>query len=294
VGDEERCQGGIREIETGRQVSFSPLLAHRENSLQFETNSNSGFWLDSAVGMAQFEDFWQTIAEKVQVYRNDISHLSSDGIHLKDGPVVPCDILLLGTGFKDEYPFFDMAEHIRLGLSHPSTTNPEDQEWNLLSEEADRKLIAKYPILATTPGFQKSPELTAFHLYESIGPIRDRSIAFVGCVGLVSMFTGAEVQAIWASAWLDGTLQLPSEEEMKKRTAMDSRWSRRRYPFYSRTSGINFDLECVAYCDRLLKELGLSSHLKGLSWWQYWTKVNWQKDYEGCLSEYLENLKKQS
>lgn len=269
-------------------------FAKRLNHFGLKLISNSGFWLNAAVGMAQFEDFWQTIAERVQVYRNDISLLSVDGINLQDGPVVPCAILLLGTGFKDEYPFFDLSEHIRLGLAHPPTGSAEDQEWNRLTEEADREITSKFPILIASPDYEKSPGRTPFRLYGAIGPIHDRSIAFVGCVSLVSMFAGAEVQALWASAWVDGTIQLPSDEEMKKRVATDNQWSRRRYPFYSKTSGFSYDLECVPYCDRLLEELGVSSHLKGLGWWQYWTKVNWQKDYEGCMSEYLEKRKKQN
>ncbi|KAF2101687.1 FAD/NAD(P)-binding domain-containing protein [Rhizodiscina lignyota] len=261
------------------------------NKMKPEANE---FWLNAAVGMVQVEDFWPTIAEKVHVYRNDISHLASDGIHLEDGPVIPCDIFLLGTGFKEEYPFFDAAEHTRLGLSHPPTSNAEQDEWLSLQEEADKEIISRFPMLARGPGFQKTPRVTPFRLYNAIASLSDPTIVFLGCVSLVNMFAGAEWQALWASAYLDGNIELPSKEEMKKQIAMDNQWSRRRYPFYGETSGICFDMECVLYGDRLLKELGCTSHIDGLSGWQYWTKVNFANQYKGVMGEYVANLKKQN
>lgn len=244
--------------------------------------------------MVQWEDFWTIIAEQVHVYRNDISHFSSDGIHLEDGPVLPCDYFLLGTGFKEEYPFFSAEEHRRLGLAHPPISNAEQDEWLRLSEAADKEIIHRFPMLEHGPGFTKTPRVTPFRLYNTIAPLSDPTIAFLGCVSLVNMFAGAEWQALWACAYLDGNIELPPKEEMRKRIAMDNQWSRRRYPFYGETSGICFDLECIFYGDRLLEELGCTSHIDGLSNWEYWTKVNFAEQYKGVLGEYVANLKKRN
>ena len=81
---------------------------------------------------------------------------------------------------------------------------------------------------------------------------------------------------------------------MKKRTAVDNQWSRRRYPFYSGTRGTTLNLETATYCDWLLRELGMDSHIRALTWWQYWTDVNVQKRYEGCIAEYVDKEKKEN
>jgi dimethylaniline monooxygenase (N-oxide forming) len=250
---------------------------------------SSTFWHSTASGVVQFEDFWPTIAENVQVYRSNVSHLSSNQIHLEDENIaIPCDILLLGTGFKTEYPFFDSVDHARLGLPQP--LKAETFEWQQLSQAVDKEIIAKFPLLRESTKYQSPRTETPFRLYNAIAPIEDRSIAFVGSATLVNMFLAAEVQALWASAVLDGTLELPSEVEMKRKVARDCQWSSRRYPYYGKV-GNSFTLECIAYCDELLRDLGLTSHIRDLSWYDYWTKVNFQDSYKGCIEEYLSKTK---
>jgi dimethylaniline monooxygenase (N-oxide forming) len=241
--------------------------------------------------MTQLPDFWETIRTKVQVYRNDVESLSQAGIHLEDGPVLPCDALLLGTGFRHEYPFFNLPQHIELGLSHPPTDTKDEAEWAQRTSEADQRLCTRFPILKDSPGYTSKPRVTPFRLYNAIAPISDQSVVFVGCISVVSMFLGAELQALWAVAHLDGNIALPPLEEQKNQIAMDNQWSRRRYPYYSATCGTIYDFEVVSYLDRLLKELGLSSHVQK-SWWQYWTGRNDVDAYRGLMQEYLANRKK--
>jgi dimethylaniline monooxygenase (N-oxide forming) len=241
--------------------------------------------------MVQLPDFWETIQTKVQVYRNDVASLSSAGVHLKDGPIIPCDALLLGTGFKHEYPFFSLSQHIEFGLSHPPTDTEEEAEWSKRTAEADQLLCTRFPIFKESPGYKAKPHLTPFRLYNAIAPLSDNTVAFVGCVSLVSMFLAAELQALWAVAYLDGDVALPTLEQQKEQIAMDNQWSRRRYPYYSATSGTVYDLDVVSYFDRILKELRLRSHVQK-SWWGYWTGMNDVSVYRGLLEEYLANRKK--
>lgn len=244
--------------------------------------------------MIQLEDFWSTIADKVRVHRNDISYLSEEGLQLEDGPSIPCDMILLGTGFKEAYPFFDESEHVRLGLQHAPVKTADEEEWRRLRTEADKEIVKAYPLLKEAPGYVAEPDKTPFRLYNAIAPLNDPSIAFVGCVSVTSMFSAAQNQALWACAFLDGNANLPPKEEMKKRIAMMNQYSRRRYPWYGATSGIVFDLECVLYSDKLLEDLGLTSHMSGWSWWQYWFGVNFQSVYKGMLDEYKAKVKKDS
>jgi hypothetical protein len=107
--------------------------------------------------------------------------------------------LLLGTGFKNEYPFFDAIEHERLGLSQPSSSTGEQQVWQQLSDEADREIVAKFPILKDSPGYERSPDVTPFRLYNAIAPIGDHTIAFVGCVSLVNIPSYHHKGTNWAA-----------------------------------------------------------------------------------------------
>jgi dimethylaniline monooxygenase (N-oxide forming) len=178
-----------------------------------------------------------------------------------------------------------------LGLSHPPQDTKEEADWAELTKDADQKICDRFPVFKESPGYVAKPHLTPYRLYNAIAPLSDSTVAFVGCVSVITMFLGAELQALWATAYLDGNIEaLPSPEEQKKQVALDNQWSRRRYPFESETSGIVFNFEIVSYFDRLLRELGLSSHLQK-SWWEFWTGYNSVDVYRGLKDEYLAKLK---
>jgi dimethylaniline monooxygenase (N-oxide forming) len=237
------------------------------------------------------KDFWDVIAKNVQAYRNDVSGLNEQGVVLEDGSVVPCDILLLGTGFLETFPFFDSKQAIEMGLSHIREDSKEEAEWTRLYEAADQQVITDFPALKDSPGFELHSSITPHRLYNCIAPVNDDTVAFVGFLSLANMIRGAEVQALWATAYLDHEIELPSIVDRKSHISIETAWSRRRYPFYGRT-GIAYDFEVVGYTDRLLQELGLTSHLRG--WWAYWTRVCDASELRGCIEEYKLKLKKQS
>lgn len=258
------------------------------------TDENRGFWVNSAIGLIQVDDFWECIAENVQIHRSDISELNEKAICLENGTFVPCEAILLGTGFVRAYPFFDTQQHIELGLSQPKANGDAkiEAEWDRLYEEADEKAISQFPILKESPGYIKNHSTTPYRLYNVIAPLNNQPIAFVGCVSAANMFTAAEIQALWTTAYLDRQIDLPPIEERKAQVALDNAWSKRRYPYYGQTSGIDFSFEHVLYCDRLLKELGLSSHVQR-SWRSYWFAPNYASTFKGVKDEYLAKMKKQ-
>ena len=87
---------------------------------------------------------------------------------------------------------------------------------------------------------------------------------------------------MWATAYLDGKLALPSLEERREEVALFIAWCRRRY--LSNGEGGNWmTFELVAYTDQLLEQLGLKSHRKG-----------WFKDlFEPCVQSDLVGLKEE-
>jgi dimethylaniline monooxygenase (N-oxide forming) len=244
--------------------------------------------------MIQRPDFWDTVAKNVHVHRHDIERLEDHMLVLKDGPQIPVDIIVCATGFVNEYPFFTSDQRTALGLSHPKAEGAVEAEWSALEAEADEEVIAKYPKLALAP--QPEPANppttnTPNRLYNCIAPLDDHSIAFVGNIYAPNGFRTAEVQAIWTTALFDGSLQLPSEDAMRKDVAWVNAFMKRRYPTHG-AGGNYLQYDMMGYIDRLLQQTGLTSHRKG--WWKNLTFPMVAKELNGTTKEYIEKYKPKS
>ena len=175
-----------------------------------------------------------------------------------------------------------------LGLAHPKSNDTGENEWSALEAESDEAVLAKYPKLALAPHqglSDPSTSKTPNRLYNCITPLDDHSIAFVGNIYAPNGFRAAEVQAIWTTALFDGSLQLPSKDAMRKDVAWVNAFMRRRYPTHG--AGGNY-LQCdmMGYIDRLLQQVGLTSHLKG--WWSHLVFPMVTKDLSGTTGEYID------
>ena len=175
------------------------------------------FWCTGPLGLAQHIDFWDTLARNVHVYRNDISSLKPHSIVLDDGSEIPVDVLLYDTGWKFDYPFFPPKKQAyALGLPHsPEEDSPEDAKlWKFLLESADQRVLAEFPILKSPPPHKK-PEVptTTMRLYNCIAPLEDPLVVFLGRAYLSNSFRTAEARAIWATAYFDGNVKMPSLEQ---------------------------------------------------------------------------------
>lgn len=140
----------------------------------------------------------------------------------------------------------------------------KEAHWQYLKEIADTKILARFPHLARPPPYHKAePTHTPFRLYKAMIPVTepvDHSIAFLGKMVVGNNFRTAEVQALWAVAYLDGKIKL-DPGLMEEDVAMTVAWNRRRY-LNKGQLGSWFYFDVVAYTDMLLEELGLSSHRK--------------------------------
>ena len=94
-----------------------------------------------------------------------------------------------------------------------------------------------------------------------------------------------ECQSIWAIAYLDGKLNLPTTEEQEKTVALFTTWRRRRY-LSNGLRGNAMTFELIGYTDTLLKDLGLSSNRKG--WFKDIFYPVWAKDFRGLKAEFME------
>ena len=239
--------------------------------------------------MIQQDDFWDVVSRKVNVYRSDLAGTTNKSIILKDGREVLTDVLLCGTGWSPNYPFFSSKQLCRLGLPHdPCDEDSEDaQIWDDLMEKADEHILEDYPILANPPTGCKpigGNELTAARLYNGMASLTDKSVVFLGRARMSNNFLGAEAQAVWATAYWDGHIIFPEPEQARREVAHMNAFSRRRYPSRG-IDGLNFHADLLWYTDKLVTEAGLKSHRKG--WWNDDEEPCLANDFKDCKDEYL-------
>lgn len=238
--------------------------------------------------MIQHDDFWDTIARNVSIHRSDIRTMQAKSILLENGSEISSDVLFCGTGWSQHYPFLSKEQVVEYGLPHdPEDDNEEEAEkWNALIDAADKQVLKQFPALANPPpDFKRPPKSTGTRLYNGITPQNDDSIAFVGHVLLSNSFRNAEAQAIWTTAYFDENLRLPETEQAEKEIAYMNAFSKRRYPSHGAT-GAFFHFDLVGYTDKLMRDIGLTSHRKG-SWWSDLVYPCLASDFKDIKDEYL-------
>ncbi|OQO07589.1 hypothetical protein B0A48_07286 [Cryoendolithus antarcticus] len=234
------------------------------------------------------EDFWNVIAQKVNVFRGEVGKLGNDTVVLKDGREIQTDVLLLATGFEQAHPEFSVSEAARLGLplsnQHAELFERERAHWSALDVAAERKVLQRWPYLHNSPLPTKEQSHTPYRLYNHTTPVSDPSIAFLGIPLCANSYHVAFVQSLYAIAAVDGHIKLPDREVMKQDIAYVTTWNRWKYPAIG-GPGNAMEFEMVAYTDKMLEELGLESHKKK-SWWMWMTEPIWAKENEGLLEEF--------
>lgn len=243
------------------------------------------------MGLIQHPDFWQTVAEKVQVYRNDIRELDQHLVRLDDETEIPTDILLCGTGWNsNSAQFFHQDQIAQLGLPHRvDQQSPDDSRWEKLEAGADQKVLVQFPRLVKPPDCYEQPTTTSpYRLYNCMAPLRDDSIVFLGHIYVPNAFRAAECQAIWATAYLDRQVTLPSIEAMEADIALTNAWNKRRY-LNNGHGGNYLHYDLIGYTDKLLRELGLSCRRK--SWLDDFFAPCTASDFVQPRKEYLEKVR---
>lgn len=246
------------------------------------------------MGLIQHPDFWQTIAENVQIYREDILELDDHLVRLKDGTEIETDVLLCGTGWNSTvFKFFSEDQASQLGIPHRlDHSTQEDATWTELEADADAQVLAQFPRLANPPTYHAKPtSTTPYRLYNSMAPLNDDSIVFLGHIYVPNAFRAAECQAIWATAYLDKQAPLPSVDTMQRNVALLNAWNKRRY-LNNGLAGNFLHYDLIGYTDKLLQELGLSCHREG--WWNDMFTTCKASDLARPRKEYLERVKAKS
>ena len=231
----------------------------------------SVFWQNDSSGINQRPDFYSTIATRVHVYRQSIDHLSADSVTLSangastsNSQSLSLDVLIMCTGWLPSSQLFPKPVALDLGLPMANTesTPEETAGWETLEDRGDRNILARFPLLRYPPAhFKTKPLYTPCRLYKAMVPIvdiEDHSIIFLGNLIVGNNFRVAEVQALWAVAYLDGNIQL-QRQGMELEIGETVAWCRRRY-LSKGDLGSWFYFDALDYTDMLLEQLGLRSH----------------------------------
>ena len=281
---------GTSDASAKREASLSKRSDHASNSYQNLQPDTPIFWGDDSSGVNQRPNFWSSMySDNVRVFRADVLELKDHHIVMNEETVC-CDAIVYGTGwlpschsFLNEDLARDLGLPVPLPKQEPKLTNLEDVSWCKLEQLADTDICRRFPRLKRPPPhYTRMSTKSPFRLYRYMVPINPdmQGIVFLGHIVIGNNFRAAECQALWAVAYLDRRLSLPSREEMRQEVAMSIAWCRRRY-LSKGSSGNWLYFDLVPYTDALLKQLGLKSHR---------TKGRLKDFFSPCVAEDLNEL----
>src|SRR5690349_3495187 len=138
------------------------------------------------------ENYYPLVAEgKILPYRSEIECFSQDAVQLKNGTVIPCDVVVISTGYlTPSFPFLPA------------------------------------PYRALLEGEKDGPQLYRHMLHPRIP-----RLAFAGFNHGYMHVPSAEIAAQWLCASLRGELELPSTEEMERSIEHIRAWKRANIKF---------------------------------------------------------------
>lgn len=222
--------------------------------------------------------------------------LTGDGIVLEEHELYNVDAIICATGWRPSYEtFFEDSLAHDLGLSVPTGSaflKGKGSEWKTADKAADEGIAQAFPrLLYPPPHNAKVANGSPFRLYRNMIPTSVRKypgIVFLGHIVVGNNFRAAEVQGLWAVAYLSGMMKLPNQAEMERSVILNLAWCRRRYLSKGQLGHwLYYDL--VPYTDTLLEDIGLKSH-KRKGWFGNFVKPCVAED----LKELLEELKEKN
>ncbi|KAH8692316.1 flavin-binding monooxygenase-like protein [Talaromyces proteolyticus] len=260
-------------------------------------------WIGSGLSILNYDhDLLDMVRNgKIKIHVADIERLSEGTIHLSTGDTLPSDGMVCCTGWRARPNIKFLPDGIEDALGLPTANDP--LTGNMI-RTADAYITKQLPKLKEQPDFNPHFKLLnadsevshPLRLYRFMIPCSSslalsRSIAFVGMVTSASTILLTQAQALWASAYLNGTLSIPAEEEMQWSTALHTQYCKLRYGVGANGKrNPDFAFDTLPYVDMLLNDLGLKWKRKE-STLKEWLDPYGVEDYRGLVEEYLEKLK---
>lgn len=246
------------------------------------------------------DDFWSTLKTgNITILRDNIDVVTSTGTVLRSGQQLDADYVINCTGWGDHFGFLSPELKHELGIPPYGVSKSADAQkidvWELYDKEADAVIAQQLPILAAGPrdGKPRADRILAqrrWRLYNRCVPLtnartNDRSIVILGQIHTTQTPTIAEVQSLWAVAYMLGEINLPEEPTLIKEVAEWNAWTRKRYlGVGERYPYALFDW--IPYLDRLLHDMGIKTQRKGNPLADFLTPYGPQC-YDGIVDEYV-------
>ncbi|PMD44897.1 FAD/NAD(P)-binding domain-containing protein [Hyaloscypha variabilis F] len=255
------------------------------------------FWSGPSLSILNYPtDFFECIKNgTARIHYAEITHLTRRTVHLSTGEAFEVDALHCSTGWKHEPPIKISPPSLAAKLGLP--TDFDDSRTDL-TRVADAEILERFPSLRNQPevtakrhAVDIKTRKTPYRLYRSMVPpatAYERNFAIAGAVLSLGSVINAQMQALWITAYLDGSLELPkSMDEIEYSTELSTRFGHWRYPadYGDRHAALAFD--SLPYFDELLRDLGLRFQRKG-SWWRELLEDYRPADYKGVVDEWIE------
>src|SRR5579859_2619119 len=143
-------------------------------------------------------------------------------------------------------------------------------------------------LLLTTVNDTLPPPNEPFRLYRFMIPASHEinDIGFAGMLMTISTPIVAQIQALWLTAYLEGSLDVKeSSADMKSEAVLHSQFLKWRYPSSFASSYPSFAFDTLSYFDLLLADLGLRSSRKA-GMFSEWFNPYGPEDYRGLVDEW--------
>ncbi|KAM5464416.1 hypothetical protein MauCBS54593_006929 [Microsporum audouinii] len=267
------------------------------------------FWVSTSLSILNYpSDFFDLVRNgQIKVHIADIVSLSKQTVHLSSGTSLKADALICGTGWEARSAVTFLPEGIDGQLGVPWGPEPLDKS---LLEAADKHILRQFPQLGVSlkvneqfKHFSADSETLSAHPYRLIRfmappKLKDRSIVFLGTAANVDTPVTASIQALWATAYLSGQLEVrpliqrpaepkpaADEDETDWEVALHSQFSIWRFRDGMRMRNPDFVFESIPYLDLMLRDLGLQQFRKKGFLRENFT-VYRPRDYQGLVDEW--------
>ncbi len=269
------------------------------------------FWVASSLSILNYPtDFFEFVRNgTIKIHVADITHLSSKTVHLSTGKTLTAAALICSTGWRHHPPVKFLPEGIDRELGLPYRAQGPDDP---LVQKADEEILNRFPRLRSQP--EPNPhykplesELSQaslnrpYRLYRFMIPpalIEDRTIAFNGMFQSTNTASGAQLQALWITAYFGNKLPIDPktpdqrrdsksslEDDVRWETILHTQFAKWRYPGWYGARYPDFVFDWLPYMDMLLQNLGLESHRKGGMFAECF-KPYGPADYRGLVDEW--------
>jgi hypothetical protein len=259
-------------------VKLSGLQGHPETERLMPWSDF--FWSGTSCSILNYDkDFFQFVRNGlIEVHIADIESLNGNAVVLSTGESLKVDAIVCATSWKDRpaFDFLPAGSDAKLGLPHYDAEPDRQGRFT----HADEELFAKFPKLRQQPVLNKNLaalptsknepfDPTQYNvpwlLYRFMVPpayLNERSIAFVGVPLSFNQGQMSTAESLWITAYFDGRVEIPTEEQAAEQTVLHARHARWRNPAGYGASFPDWIFDTVPYLDMVFKDIGVSGWKK--------------------------------